>query len=75
MVSISWVVEHQNAIIPVSDQGKGFPAKVREFLFEPFVRGDEREIPGSGLGLSIARRLAEAQVKWEAAHGSALSTG
>lgn len=58
-VSISWTIEQQNAVILISDQGMGFPVQVTNALFEPFVRGDERQIPGSGLGLSIAKRSAE----------------
>ncbi len=44
----------------VLDQGSGIPLRERERVFEPFVRLD-RERPGAGLGLSIARELAEAQ--------------
>lgn len=58
LVSISWVIEDTQVIVLVSDRGKGFPAQVREALFKPFVRGDERQVPGSGLGLSIAKKAA-----------------
>jgi len=44
----------------VEDQGSGIPLPERERVFEPFARLD-REKPGAGLGLSIARELAEAQ--------------
>jgi signal transduction histidine kinase len=44
----------------VADEGKGVPEGERERVFERFVRLDEsKEIPGSGLGLSIARSLVE----------------
>ena len=44
----------------MADQGKGVPERERERVFERFVRLDEnKEIPGSGLGLSIARSLVE----------------
>ncbi len=43
----------------IADQGPGFPEQVKRTLFEPFVRGDERLAPGSGLGLSIANRAAQ----------------
>jgi signal transduction histidine kinase len=46
--------------IEVDDQGPGVPAGQRARIFAPFARGDE-----VGLGLSIARRIAEA-------HGGAL---
>ena len=46
----------------VEDRGKGVPADQTERIFEPFVRLDGgTHGGGSGLGLSIARRLAEAQ--------------
>ena len=48
----------------VRDHGPGLPQKALERLFERFYRGDaartrERE-GGSGLGLTIARAIAEA---------------
>jgi signal transduction histidine kinase len=46
--------------ILVEDQGPGIPLSDQERIFEPFVRLD-REKPGGGLGLAIARNLAEAQ--------------
>ena len=46
----------------VSDRGPGVPDAEREMVFEPFHRAeDARDSRGVGLGLSIARRLAEAQ--------------
>ena len=44
----------------VENQGIGIPLAEQERVFEPFARLD-REKPGAGLGLSIARELAEAQ--------------
>jgi signal transduction histidine kinase len=49
--------------IEVSDRGPGIPAGERERLFEPFFRGQgarERQLPGSGLGLHLVRRIAAA---------------
>ena len=47
----------------VSDQGLGVPASEIDRIFEPFYRppGTSPDIGGAGLGLSIARGLAEAQ--------------
>jgi two-component system sensor histidine kinase KdpD len=45
----------------VEDRGEGVPADEVERIFEPFVRLKGADRGGSGLGLSIARRLAEAQ--------------
>lgn len=51
--------------ITVTDAGRGIPAADRERIFERFVRLDGVDA-GAGLGLSIARRIAEA-------HGGSLT--
>ena len=47
----------------VEDSGPGIPEAERDRVFEPFRRGSQvpRGVRGAGLGLSIARRLAEVQ--------------
>ena len=47
----------------VADRGAGVPVPERERIFEPFYRpaGSPPDAGSAGLGLSIARRLAEAQ--------------
>jgi two-component system, OmpR family, sensor histidine kinase KdpD len=49
--------------ITVADRGPGVPAEMRPQLFEPFVRAVNipSDVGGAGLGLAIARGLAEAQ--------------
>jgi two-component system, OmpR family, sensor kinase len=48
----------------VSDSGAGIPAADRERVFDPFFRADQARTPGIargfGLGLTLARRVAEA---------------
>lgn len=59
------VVEREGAQVEFSvrDTGRGIPAEAMEMLFEPFRRREkERDyaFSGSGLGLSICRKLVEA---------------
>jgi signal transduction histidine kinase len=45
--------------ITVTDNGPGIPDKMREKVFEPFVRLQPANIKGSGIGLTIVRRIVE----------------
>jgi K+-sensing histidine kinase KdpD len=59
-------LDARHVTIQVADQGPGVPPALREKVFEKFFRvpGREPSDPkraGIGLGLSIARRLVEAQ--------------
>ncbi|RJX33888.1 MAG: hybrid sensor histidine kinase/response regulator [Desulfarculus sp.] len=56
------ILEHQ-VEIAIGDQGPGIPEKEQAYIFNEFYRSKSREIkskPGSGLGLSIARRVIRA---------------
>lgn len=49
--------------VTVADRGRGVPATDRHRIFQAFARGrhtDHREIEGSGIGLSVARRIVAA---------------
>jgi two-component system OmpR family sensor kinase len=48
------------ATLEVADSGPGIPAEERARVFDRFVRGRDVHEPGSGLGLSIVKRIADA---------------
>src|SRR5438067_7274443 len=48
------------AVLTVADTGPGIPAEERERVFDRFFRGSGDREPGSGLGLSIVKRIADA---------------
>ncbi len=45
-------------VLTVLDKGPGIPPDQLARMFEPFVRGDVIAVPGTGIGLSIARAQA-----------------
>ncbi|MGE5105273.1 MAG: ATP-binding protein, partial [Betaproteobacteria bacterium] len=48
------------ATLSVADTGPGIPVAERERVFDRFYRGEVNEESGSGLGLSIVKRIADA---------------
>jgi signal transduction histidine kinase len=49
--------------IRVADRGPGIPAEEREYIFDPFFRGQrplKDQIHGTGLGLNLVKRIIEA---------------
>lgn len=68
-ISVSLKVENHQAMLDFYDDGIGIPAHLSQDIFKPFVRADDSrnsQTGGSGLGLSIAKKIAEA-------HGGALT--
>ena len=59
VVRIRAEVKQAKACVEVADTGAGLPEPLRERVFEPYVRLDERR-PGLGLGLATVRRLVQA---------------
>ncbi len=66
VVVLSCRGEGEQYVVSVSDNGPGIPAELQPRIFERFFRADkarsrsDRETGGAGLGLSIARWIAEA---------------
>jgi PAS domain S-box-containing protein len=63
-VEVSVTREPSAIAVSVRDHGPGIPTAMLDFIFEPFTQldtSDSRRIPGTGLGLTIARALAEKQ--------------
>ncbi len=63
LVTLNLTVQDDKGIIDFSDDGIGIPAHLTDDIFKPFVRADNSrnsKTGGSGLGLSIAKRIAEA---------------
>jgi signal transduction histidine kinase len=71
----------REASVTVSDNGAGIAARDLPHIFEPFYRGGDataRQIHGSGLGLSLVKRIMEqiggrVTVRTEAGKGSAFT--
>ncbi len=49
----------RSVVLTVSDNGPGVPDAVKQRVFERFFRGDNGQIVGSGLGLSIVKWVAD----------------
>jgi two-component system, OmpR family, sensor histidine kinase MtrB len=79
-VQIAAAMNSGEAVIRVTDEGVGIRSEDIPFIFEPFrrIRSANTEIPGIGLGLSIARRIVEAhkgriEVKSEPGKGTSFA--
>jgi two-component system sensor histidine kinase SenX3 len=62
-VGASYSVNERQVCISVEDRGPGISPVDQETIFEPFSRGQaaiDAQTPGSGLGLSLVRSVAEA---------------
>ena len=56
------------AVLSVADTGPGIPPDERDRVFDRFYRGEAAGASGSGLGLSIVKRVADA-------HGATIALG
>lgn len=67
VVTVATTTSTEGVVFVVADQGPGVPPEARTRIFERFAHADttdRREQPGSGLGLPLARGLAEQQGGW-----------
>jgi signal transduction histidine kinase len=63
-VELTWIEHESTVVVRVADRGPGLAAGLLPRIFDPMVRGDSARnaaTAGAGLGLTIARRLAESQ--------------
>lgn len=71
-ITLAVVDESTRTVLSVSDDGPGIAPEERERVLAPFYRADRARTPGAtiglGLGLTLARRVAEV-------HGGAISLG
>ncbi len=68
VVRLSCRREGEQVCLEVADTGPGIPPAMRERVFDRFFRLADANQPGSGLGLSIVRRVADA-------HGASVQLG
>jgi signal transduction histidine kinase len=60
VIQITTTIEEPNLVIVVKDNGIGFDEKHSEKIFGLFERLHTRDqFPGTGIGLSICRKIAE----------------
>ena len=75
-------LDQATVVVTVADDGRGIAAEDREHVFERFYRGGgavDGQVPGSGLGLYICRRIVEAHGGWirldATTRGTSISVG
>jgi signal transduction histidine kinase len=56
-VKVQLMEVDERIYLTISDNGPGIPASIRKTLFDPFVTAGKPN--GTGLGLTLARRIAE----------------
>jgi signal transduction histidine kinase len=61
-VRIALSAERNEALLRVSDDGRGIPREQQDRVFDRFFRGGgelTRNVPGTGLGLAIVKRAVQ----------------
>lgn len=58
-VDVSVTQDGDRAILAVADRGPGIPPSMHDLIFQPFERASAQDVPGTGLGLTVVRGVAE----------------
>ena len=58
-ITLHWEVQGNMVQFSVHDEGLGIPETQRARVFEPFVRLKQSDAAGSGIGLTIVKRIVE----------------
>ena len=58
-IRISYAQKGERVSFTVSDNGRGIPPEQRQHVFAPFVRLNPHCAPGSGIGLTIVKRIVD----------------
>jgi two-component system sensor histidine kinase KdpD len=79
-VEVDALVELENVVLRVTDEGPGIPAEALPHVFDKFIKGGENQADGgqgTGLGLAIAKGIMEAHggsITAESPHGKGNGT-
>jgi len=58
-IHVGAVSRGSDCVLSIQDNGVGFDPAYQDLIFKPFERLSGQRYPGSGLGLSVARRILE----------------
>jgi signal transduction histidine kinase len=64
--TVECIVENDSYIINIEDRGIGIEPRYRELVFKPIERLLEKDLPGSGMGLTFSQMIVES-------HGGSIS--